>query len=64
MFENILNRHDMTSASIEIFSMLAIMFFLGYLFGRLGNKSKKKLGKNSSKYEKRMQQLEGVHNNS
>lgn len=59
MFENILNRHDMTSASLEILIMLAVMFLLGYGFGRLGKK--KKVAKNASKYEKRMQQLEGVH---
>ena len=59
MFENIFSRHDMTSASIEIITRLAVMFILGFLFGRLG--SKKKLSKNASRYEKRMQQLEGVH---
>lgn len=59
MFENIFSRHDMTSASLEIFIMLAVMFFLGYWFGRLGRK--KKISKNASRYEKRMQQLEGVH---
>ena len=59
MFENIMTRHDGTSASFEIIIMLAVMFLIGYLFGR--SRGKKKLSRNASKYEKRMQELEGVH---
>jgi flagellar biogenesis protein FliO len=59
MFENIMTRHDATSATLEIIIMLAVMFFLGYIFGRLFGR-KKRL-KNASRYEQRMQELEGVH---
>lgn len=55
MFENIMARHDATSASLEIIIMLFVMFVIGYLFGRAG--SKKRLSKNASKYEQRMHEL-------
>ena len=59
MFENIMTRHDATSASLEIIIMLAVMFVLGYAVGRLAGR--KRNLKNASRYEQRMQELEGVH---
>lgn len=56
MFENIMARHDATSASFEIIIMLFVMFVIGYLLGRISGK--KRLSKNASKYERRMQELE------
>ena len=57
MFENIMTSHDGTSASVEIIIMLAVMFALGYLLGRF--KDYKGKPKSSSRYEQRMQELEG-----
>jgi flagellar biogenesis protein FliO len=57
MFENIMTNHDGTNASLEIIIMLAVMFALGYLLGRF--KDRKGKAKNSSRYDQRMQELEG-----
>jgi len=54
-----MTRHDASSASLEIIIMLAVMFVLGYAFGRLAGR--KRNLKNTSRYDQRMQELEGVH---
>ncbi len=59
MLKTIFTDHNGESASIEILGMLFVMFLLGYLFGRL--KGRKRVSKNVTKYERRMQQLDGVH---
>ena len=59
MLKTIFTDHNGESASIEILGMLFVMFLLGYLFGRL--KGRKRVSKNATKYERRMQQLDGVH---
>ena len=60
MLKTIFTDHNGGSATLEILGMLLVMFVLGYIFGRLKS-NKKRLSKNASRYERRMQQLDGVH---
>ena len=60
MLKTIFTDHNGDSATLEILGMLLVMFVLGYIFGRLKS-NKKRLSKNASRYERRMQQLDGVH---
>ncbi len=60
MLKAIFIDHNGGSATLEILGMLLVMFILGYTLGRLKS-NKKRLSKNASRYERRMQQLDGVH---